>query len=732
LALGVALGDRAGWAPTVWFFLLVPVLAGYAFLIWRGGRRTYAIALVAVGLALLGGWRIAIENVDRPSAALLELESSRAPIESFGRLSGVPYQKSSGWRARFDLHAIRGPAGVVPVRARLLLRSRQPLTGWRVGDYLRLDARFTRPFTRRNPGGFDYAAYLHRQGIDGLIEPVGLPTHWPRTTSRYRPENLVEPIRQWVRHSFAAGLPQQSEAVLLGLLLGDTDRLSSDIFTAFRESGTLHLLAVSGANVWLVVGVFLLPLRFLRVPRWPRTVILLLIVAAFSFLTRNEPSVVRAALMVGMILTGRLFYRPVDVLNAVGAAGIVILVLSPSHLFRPGFQLSFAAVLAIATVIRRFGFLTRGHRWRVMRAGIMVALSSLAAGIATMPIVAAHFGTVPIMGVAANLVMVPLAGIITQIGVLYLMIGAFSASLAGILAIPLVFLIDLTVGAAGLFSSIPGAVISWANPGITGVLLWYLGIVLILAWRYRYTWMRPLSFAVAIVLVVTVSRDLYSTQAPRPSLAFLDAGRSRVMALHDGRQHTAWVAEGGEVDADLHHWVVDPFERGWTGEGVTRRWLPWRRSGQLLSEEGAARLERDTDPASVLLWRRFGTALDHPAEYRIWGDLFGLNADTLVFIRDYPDDGLASGWLSGIVGPGHVLVVPIGADQRMIRETLDQLVPRTVIFQGRARWRQYPDQHLALWRIRYPETEFWSTDSHGGIVIDFWPDKLRITPTISG
>ena len=508
LAVGVALGDRAGLAPWFWFFLLVPVLAAYSFLVWKGRRRQYAIALIAAGLALIGAWRIAIENVDRPSAALLELETSRAPIESFGRLSGVPYQKSSGWRARFDMHAIRGPAGVVPVPARLLLRSRQPLTGWRVGDYIRLDARFTRPFTRRNPGGFDYAAYLHRQGIDGLIEPVGIPAHWPRAGSQYRPENLVEPIRQWMRHSFAADLPDQTEAVLLGLLLGDTDRFSAKIFTAFRESGTLHLLAVSGANVWLVVGVFLLPLRFLRIPRWPRTLILLFVVVAFSFLTRNESSVVRAALMVGMILTGRLFYRPVDVLNAVGAAGIVILVLSPSHLFRPGFQLSFAAVLAIAAVIRRFGFLTRRRRWLVVRAAIMVALSSLAAGVATMPIVAAHFGTVPIMGVAANLVMVPLAGIITQIGVLYLIISALSTSLAGIIAIPLVFLIDLTVGAAGFFSAIPGAVISWVSPGTGAVVLWYVALVLILAWRYRYIWLRPVSYAVAILLIVAVGRDL--------------------------------------------------------------------------------------------------------------------------------------------------------------------------------------------------------------------------------
>ena len=79
-----------------------------------------------------------------------------------------------------------------------------------------------------------------------------------------------------------------------------------------------------------------------------------------------------------------------------------------------------------------------------------------------------------------------------------------------------------------------------------------------------------------------------------------------------------------------------------------------------------------------------------------------------------------------------MLVVPTGADQRMIRRTLDTIAPRTVIFMGRTRWRQHPDQHLALWRIRYPETEFWSTDSHGGIVVDFLPEKLRITPTISG
>ena len=116
----------------------------------------------------------------------------------------------------------------------------------------------------------------------------------------------------------------------------------------------------------------------------------------------------------------------------------------------------------------------------------------------------------------------------------------------------------------------------------------------------------------------------FVTREPRPSLALLDAGRSRVMGLHDGLERTVWIAEGGEVDADLHTWVVDPFERGWTGDGVTRSWRPWRRSGFPFEDS----LSRRSGPttASTFLWRSYSTTLGDSPEHRIWGDLLAVKS----------------------------------------------------------------------------------------------------------
>jgi ComEC/Rec2-related protein len=707
------------------------VFALLAVLVFRRLERGHLAAILALAalLGCLGAWRMTVENAGRPSPALMELVESGEPVEGLGRFAGVPYRKPSGWRAPFDLQAIRSDSGIVPLRARLLLTTRQSLVGFRYGDHVSVTARYHRPFVQRNPGGFDYEHHLFRQGIDGLVRPVGPLTHVVRRGGAWHPENLVEPIRQWIRRTLDRHLPQRTSAVLSGLLLGDTDRLSVDVFSAFRGSGTLHLLAVSGANVWLVVGVFLWPLRLLSVPRWPRTLILLIIVAAFSFLTRNEPSVVRASLVVSMILVGQLWYRPVTILNSVGAAGALILLVSPAHLFRPGFQLSFAAVIAIAVVMQRCRHFVQGRRWKVLRAILIVALSSAAAGVATMPIVAWHFGTVPVMGVFANLLMVPLAGIITQLAVIMLFISPLADTVAGFLAIAVFFLTDLAVSVARFFSGLPGAVLPWANITLFGVLAWYFGLVLMLAWRFRYIWFRPVVWGLGAIVCALFVGNLRAGDKPWLSIAFLDTGRQRVAAVVDAERNSVWITEEPGIDDDLRQWVIEPFIRRQWGELERSAMQRWRRLPATNCDSMADLLR--SPRGQTLTWYRYITPLKGTAsDRRCWADRIAFAADTLVLIRDLSAPTAESISRRFVLGSGHFAILPAGARDRHLRTVIDALKPSRVLLYGRGSRSRFPDQRLAFWRLRYPETTFWSSDVHGGVVIDIHPSGIRITPTI--
>jgi competence protein ComEC len=289
VAAGIAAGDYVGWQPSTWAVFCV---AGFLVILslFRSQGRPTELARAVVILALLfavGGLRLSVERHGRPAPVLMELASSNRPVEVFGHLAGVPQSVSSGWRAPFEVQGVRTRAGLVHINALVLLKAPEPMEGLRYGDHLRMTARFHAPRVRRNPGGFDYAKYLFYRGIDALAKPVGQITRVEGRNHRLSPYNLVEPAREWIRSTFTRYLSPTPRALILGFLLGDTDGLPLHVYQAVRNSGTLHLLAVSGANVWLIVGMALLPLRLVRVPRWPRTLMLLVLVTLFSYLTRN-------------------------------------------------------------------------------------------------------------------------------------------------------------------------------------------------------------------------------------------------------------------------------------------------------------------------------------------------------------------------------------------------------------------------------------------------------------
>ncbi len=261
LCAGVFLGDAVDTSPgRIIAASMVAALIG-ALLSQSVTLNRRLIGTLAIYLALvsLGAWRIAVTNSGRPSPSLAELMARESRVNIFARIDGVPFQKSSGWRVPLELIAVKGQAGDIPVDGRVLLTSIPTLQGLRFGDYIRFDGRVFAPSVRRNPGGFDYAEYLHRQGFDATVRPESQLSNWPQE-KHWSLYNIADPVRQWIRETFSQNLDSDPQALLVGLLLGDTDRLPRPVYDAFRESGTSHLLAVSGANVWLIVGMILLPM----------------------------------------------------------------------------------------------------------------------------------------------------------------------------------------------------------------------------------------------------------------------------------------------------------------------------------------------------------------------------------------------------------------------------------------------------------------------------------------
>lgn len=208
----------------------------------------------------------------------------------------------------------------------------------------------------------------------------------------------------------ASSLPERHRALLAGLTLGDDRAQPAELTADFRASGLTHLLAVSGQNLVLILAVAGPLLRRLRI--WPRFVVAVGLIGAFAFLTRFEPSVVRAAFVACVALWATTSGRPSGGLRHLALAVCGLLVVDPLLTRSIGFRLSVAACLGVLLLAPPIVARLPGPRW------VRDALGMTAgAQLAVAPVLVPTFGAMPLAALPANVAAAPLAGALMVWGV---------------------------------------------------------------------------------------------------------------------------------------------------------------------------------------------------------------------------------------------------------------------------------------------------------------------------
>jgi len=218
------------------------------------------------------------------------------------------------------------------------------------GSRLRSRAKLHSPRNYRNPGAFDYESYLHDQGIAVLgsaqAEDVEvLPGFAGNRIARWRSQihaSLVAKIHElW---------PAREAALLDAMVLGEDAFLEGGTRTEFQRSGTYHILVVSGMNLSILAFVIFWALRQFHLDAALASVVTVVVSFAYAFVTGVGAPVWRAALMLAIYLGARFLYRERNMLNALGAAALGVLIFDPRALLGASFQLTFLSVLIIAAI----------------------------------------------------------------------------------------------------------------------------------------------------------------------------------------------------------------------------------------------------------------------------------------------------------------------------------------------------------------------------------------------
>ncbi|MEJ8803445.1 ComEC/Rec2 family competence protein [Pontibacter sp. H249] len=389
-----------------------------------------------------------------------------------------------------------------------------------------------------NPAQFDYKQYLANKNI--------YYQHYLQTFQFQKLQN--EPgsavlnfsiqLRRQFDNLLQQRLDQQREyGISSALILGVKDELDNNIRNAYSQTGTMHVLAVSGLHVGLIFSVLMLLLsKFNRnvQQRILSAILTLVILWLYAFITGLSPSVLRAVLMFSLVTVGMALGRNTNIYNTVSVAALVLLFINPYNLLDVGFQLSFIAVLGIVYLQPRFYKLLEINNWLLDKVWALFTVA-LAAQLATFPLGLFYFHQFPVYFWLANLVVVPLATFVLWSGVAAL---AFSwvPGLSWLL-FKIHFAIIWCMNEFNLWvQQLPQAIINGIDITLFQTILLYLFLLAFILFMALKK-LRYLSVATGIAAILSVQEILETVQQREQSMQAVYSLRgSTGMAILNGQQ----------------------------------------------------------------------------------------------------------------------------------------------------------------------------------------------------
>lgn len=562
----------------------------FTFFQWRDHTRIVTLAplgrIVAVVLIMgcAGGARHAMYRTPSPQALKPAAEASDEATTLQGEIADAPERTDEATRFVLRADTLYGARDTAAVdgRTRVALR----VSPWaenvgrfpdvRQGDVIRLRGSLRLPPKLRNPGGFDYRAYLTRRGICCTMY-VGEPNHVDiRKNRRGALKSFLVVVREYIRVQIDRYVPSTGgRAVLRALLLGDRSRVTDAQRDRFAKTGLMHLLAVSGLHVFLVGMVLYALLRPVLMRfglRWrtvevARAVLTVLVLGGYMLLTGGRPSVVRAVIMGALFIGGIVFQRSAHPLNTLGVAALVLLAVRPTALFDVGFQLSMSAVAGIVALNPR---LLEGipERYRASQAAdwlVSTGTVSAAAILGTAPVLLFHFGWVSAAGLLLNVVGIPCTGLALSAAILMAATGglwALAGASFGSAA-------DLFVRGLLATSHYGTEWFSWAGIQMPMPDLWVLGalmagLIAVAQWprpRLRWRWIIVvLVFATLSVWDGAVGRSSGSTL----DVVFFDVGQGGATLLTTPEENHVLVDAGPRSPSgSAAEFVILPYLERW-------------------------------------------------------------------------------------------------------------------------------------------------------------------------
>lgn len=520
---GLGAGKISNIAASGWALGLAIIAAAVAIIAGWRGSRVWAPSIIAA-MFLAGAASYALHRVRLPAWDALPPREVRLALQVDRVFASADERRASGLGTitRADEH-LRDLVGQRLYFSLTLRKGERPPT--RSAKIAAVGVLVTLP---RNPPADTFDGYLAGAGMNFRL-------------TRGRVLSEEQPAKAYYRFCVAAavrfhrilglGIAEERPGLaglLRAMMLGQTHELSEEQHTLFMQSGTMHLFAISGLNIGVIAGALQALLLLLRLPPWPRFLIGAALLWLFVDITGAAPSAVRAWAMAVFLQAAFVLQRPGNVLAALAASALVVLLVAPLQVFSASFLMSYGIVAALLLLGLPLGdaWIERWTPWRALPAATWAwwqhALDwawrafamAVAIGVATTLVSfltgVEFFRLLTPGALVANLILIPAAMLVTLGGFAALLCGLVGFSAGAVLcnhaaALVLWFievLVRLSVQVPGVF--LPAKfTAAWIGTVALVALLATLLAGYAAGWRGRRWWLPPFA-VVALTLLFGV------------------------------------------------------------------------------------------------------------------------------------------------------------------------------------------------------------------------------------
>jgi len=372
------------------------------------------------------------------------------------------------------------------------------------GNIIMVKGLFIKGNNQRNPGEFDYRKYLEEQGISGILYLYSVKDL--KIINRHYNKILcaVFRSRKAIDDEISGLFQPQTAAFLRGQLLADRSSIDYNAIVEFTNSGVVHILAVSGLSVGFIVIIVMIMLSRFNI--YLRSILTLLSLIIFLLLTDSRAPTVRAVIMSILFIVGILSNRSTNGFNSLAVSAFIILFFDPAQLFDAGFQISYSAVCSILVFHPVFQKTVQNLKIKIVWINLILLFIGLSvcAQIGSLPFILYYFGKLSLVSLLANLLVIPLAGIIIGLGIFTLILNYCIPLLASYYAAGIDLLNSLMFFIIKISGNFKYSFLWIRNFSLLDVLIFYLflAVSVFIYMKFKSKWAIMFSFVFVIANII--------------------------------------------------------------------------------------------------------------------------------------------------------------------------------------------------------------------------------------